>query len=46
MDNQSIVVLLLRRKCDFDEVWVRIRVLWDEVLYFLYESFSTVSYEE
>jgi hypothetical protein len=32
MDYQGVVLLLVRRKRDFDEVWVRLRVFWDEVL--------------
>lgn len=46
VDNQGVVLLLVRRECDFDEVWICTRVLHDEVLYFLDGSFSIGSYEE
>ena len=40
VDDQGVVLLLVRRKCDFDEVWVCFRVLWNEPPHFLYGSFS------
>lgn len=44
VDDQRVVLLLVRRKRDFDEVLVCPRVLRDELLYFLYGSFSFGSY--
>jgi hypothetical protein len=40
MDYQGVVLLLVRRKCDFDEVWVCLCIFWDEVLDFLDRNVS------
>jgi hypothetical protein len=40
VNDQGVVLLLVGGECDFDEVWVRPRVLRDEILYFLYGRFS------
>ena len=46
VDDQGVVLLLVRRKCDLDEVWVCACVLRDEILYFLHESLSFELYGE
>lgn len=37
VDDQGVVLLLMRRECNCDVAWVSSCVFRDEVLYFLYE---------
>lgn len=41
VDDQRVMLLLVRRECNYDQAWVGLCVFLGQVLYFLYGSSSS-----